>query len=113
MSLAKFLFSEKRHMLGALEWCVKDLKRTIKANPLEYIDYDGDVPVIDIRLCLDLGIPENRGGPSWTFRVGDSSFDPYHSEYCAGSFVGIDTDPEELLEELVSDVLDQAAERSA
>lgn len=95
----KFINAERENMKRALDWIVKDLQRTIKAEPIEHTEYGCDEPTIDVRLCLDPN--------GWIFRTGLVDYDPYHSEICAASCVGLETTTEELLEELLDQALDQ------
>lgn len=85
-------------IIRALTWTVRDLQRMIQKDTDEL--YDGE---IDVRLCVD--------GESWIIRHGDVSFDPYHSDLCAASFVVEDTDAETLADELMGQILAQHAER--
>lgn len=93
------LLREKPAILRALRITVKDLQRTIERDMDEL--HDGE---IDIRLCVD-------GECEWIIRTGDVSYDPYHSEYCAATLVVLDTNPDELVDELLNDILDQQGER--
>jgi hypothetical protein len=88
-------------MLQALRYIVSDLKRTMRVDPAEFTEPGEDSPAIDVRLCID---HLDRKHPSWTFRTGSVDYDPYHSEYCGASCVTPDTDAEELLSELISQI---------
>lgn len=89
-------------MLATITELIDDAVATMQAAPLEYTEHGADEPTIDIRLCVD-----NDG---WIFRTGDASFDQRHSRYCSASCIGLNTQAGELLEQLIDDVLDQAAE---
>lgn len=93
------LMACKPAIISALKYTVSDLKRMIQRDRDE--ELNGEV---DIRLCVD-------GDAKWIIRTGLVDYDPYHSEYCASSFVTQDTEVEELAEELIGQVLDQQAER--
>ncbi len=94
-----FIFSEREKMRNALRYVVSDLQRSIRVSPEDYIEFKGDTPSIAVRLCVDLD--------RWTFRVGLSDFDPYHSEVCSASCVTEDTEVDNLLEQLIEDALNQ------
>jgi hypothetical protein len=104
MKLLKFVNQERAGMLRALEHIVKDLQRSLKADPGEYTEFGADEPTIDVRLCIDLweNDPNNSSRNGWIFRTGSSDYDPYFSEYCAGLCVGLDTNAEDLLDELIN-----------
>lgn len=110
-SLDQFLKDNKSDMLENLTLIVAELKRGLSVIPSDYLEHGCDEPTIDIRLCID---PNERNGYGfdWLFRVGSSDYDPYHSRYCAGSCVGIDTSTSELLDELNEDILEQEAMQS-
>jgi hypothetical protein len=100
ITLDSFLNSEQSHMLANLEAIVKELQKDLKLSP-------DDEPTIDIRLCVDKPnelsdrcYPPNDW--TWLFRVGLSDYDPYHSDYCSASCVGLNTSPNELLEEMIN-----------
>ena len=97
-----FINSEREAMRRALDWTVKDLQRDLETSPEYYVEPGADEPSIDIRLWID--------ADSWIFRVGLSDFDPYHSAICAGSCVSLDTETDDLLEELINAALDRCAE---
>jgi hypothetical protein len=92
-TLSSFIKENQSDMLEYLTDIVATLKEDIKANPSLYEES------IDIRLCIDL---DRHSNPTWIFRIGSSDYDQVHSEYCAASSVGLDTDPVSLFEELVS-----------
>lgn len=101
MKLEAFIEANSDDMCVILADTVAELQATMAGDPDEYTDtYSGDDagPSIDVRLCIDL----TRNGGTWIFRTGLVDFDPRHSQYCAASSVGLDTDPEELLAELIS-----------
>lgn len=97
---SKFFKPDYKHMLKNLTDIVKDIKHDIELMPDEYTDYGCDEPSVAIRLCVD----DN----DWIFRTGLSDFDQRHSRYCAASSIGLDTNPSELLEDLIDQILDQA-----
>lgn len=85
-------------MLRSMEWVVKDLYTMLQRNPKDFIDGDHEEPSIDVRLCIDLDTAQ----PRYTIRRGLVSYDSYHSEFCAASYVTLDTDAVELLNELIN-----------
>jgi hypothetical protein len=100
MKLNKFISEERENMLNDLRDIVADLKKSMRISPNEYTEYGCDEPSIDVRLCVDLS--ERGDSPSWIIRTGSVDFDSYHSEFCSASCIGLSTEPEELLEELVN-----------
>lgn len=98
MKLEQFLKENQSDLLTNLTEIVADLKATMASDPKEYTEYGSDDPSIDVRLCIDLG----DGHYGWIFRTGLSDYDPYHSEYCAAASIGLDTNPEKLLAELIN-----------
>jgi hypothetical protein len=107
MNIGTFIKNNRQGMLNNLTLVVKALQDDIKTSPLEYYadEYD-EQPSIDIRLCIDLVDEDLSGRFGYIFRTGSVDFDPYHSEYCAASSVDLDTNPNELLEELLNQVLE-------
>lgn len=97
------LMRERPALRRALDWVVRDLQGYIKADPKEYIEAGCDEPSIDVRLCVD--------DDGWIFRTGLVDYDPYHSKACAASCVGSETDTDGLLDDLLTDVLDQLHDR--
>ena len=102
-TLDTFLDSERTDMLSDLTATVEELKTSMKLDPKLFTEAGCDEPSIDVRLCVDL---ERGSAPSWIIRTGSSDYDQYHSEYCSASCIGLDTDPKELLEELMNDLGD-------
>lgn len=102
MKLEQFLIENKTDMLTNLTEIVADLKATMVSDPEAYTECGNDEPLIDVRLCIDLG--DRHHG--WIFRTGLSDYDQYHSEYCAASSIGLDTNAEKLLEELINQLGD-------
>lgn len=84
----------------ALHWAVLDLQRTMEADPKEYTEPGDDGPSIDVRLCID--------ADGWILRHGSSDYDPYHSLICSASSVTPDTSADDLLEDLITQALDQS-----
>lgn len=101
-SLNTFLAENKNDILEYLTRLVAQLKSDIAACPEVFLEPGTDTPSIDIRLCIDLDTKYRS--QEWIIRTGLSDYDPYHSEYCAASCVTPDTDPSELLEELVTQI---------
>lgn len=87
----------------SLRWVISDVKRDLERNPEDHTEPGADAPSMDVRLCID--------GERFTVRTGSVDFDPYHSEICAASCIDLETDLEELTDELISAAVDQAAER--
>ena len=107
MRLEAFIAANRADMLQDLTDIVEDLKATMSADPAEYTDpyADGETPCIDVRLCVDIAESGKRAGligGEWIFRTGLVDFDPRHSQYCGASSVSPDTDAEDLLEDLLS-----------
>lgn len=107
MRLEAFITENRADMLQALTGIVEDLKDTMSADPAEYTDpyADDATPCIDVRLCVDVADTGKRAGligGNWVFRTGLVDFDPRHSQYCGASSVSPDTDAEDLLEDLLS-----------
>lgn len=100
MQLDQFIESEKCRMFDCLRDIVSDLTDTMRQNPLEYTERGCDEPSIDIRLCID--VDSNDKPVSWIFRTGDSSYDQRHSRYCSALSVHLDTDTNELLNDLIN-----------
>ena len=99
MQLDQFIESEKCYMFNNLRDIVSDLIDTMRQNPSEYTERGCDDPSIDIRLCIDV---DNDDEPStWIFRTGLSDYDQSHSRYCSASSIGIDTDVNDLLNDLI------------
>ena len=105
MTLGSFILESREQMLEHMKWIVADLQRAMLNNTEEYTEPGCDEPSIDVRLCIDRY--ERNEGWRFIFRTGLSDYDPYHSYLCAGSCVTLDTDPDELLEELLDDVFEQ------
>jgi hypothetical protein len=96
-NLKKFVDTNRADMLADLRGIIERSKMEMRAYPKDYIEPGCENPSIDIRLCIDL---ENHYG--WIFRLGSSDYDPYHSEYCGGSSIQLDTVAEDLLGDLLS-----------
>lgn len=110
--LEQFIKTEEPHLKRDLRRIIKDCKPDLKANPDLYRQHKDDTPSVDIRLCIDKPreFSERIRPPkdwSWIFRIGDASFDQYHSDYCAASCITRETRVEDLLVEMVSQVLEQ------
>lgn len=60
----------------------------------------------DVRLCVDFDGEQ----PTWIIRTGDASYDQRHSAFCGASIIDHDVNPNVVLEELIDQVCDQAAE---
>lgn len=97
MSLDQFIKQEHEHMIQHLTRIIKECQENMRIDPAYYTERGSDEPSIDIRLCIDL---ESHGGPNWIVRIGLVDYDPYFSEYCSASCIGLDTKPEDLLTEL-------------
>jgi len=104
--LDRFLEQERAEMFRDLTRIVRNLKGQMKHDLNEYIEAGTDDPSIDIRLCVDRYETKPSLPPyySWCFRTGLVDFDPSHSTYCAASSVGLETDVETLLTDLVKDL---------
>ncbi len=107
--LEQFLTDNRSDMLSELTHIVRELKPVL-------IDLNNNVPpdsnneeMIDVRLCIDRadtrhGYGDSNIGFTWIVRTGDASYDQRHSEYCGASLVGLDTDPAELLTDLINQI---------
>jgi hypothetical protein len=98
-TLQAFIDGEYQYLMYDITVIVKDLKDQIRDNPDWYIESGTDEPWIDIRLCVDLN---SHDGANWVFRTGDPSYDQRHSQFCSSGSIGLDTDPKDLLDELIS-----------
>jgi hypothetical protein len=103
--IVSFLEANRADMLQDLKEIVRDLKDTMLDNPEEYTDYGCDEPSIDVRLCIDT---DRNDCITWIIRTGSSDYDQYHSDFCAASCIGLDTDVKELLNDLINDIMDQS-----
>lgn len=124
MNLQEFINTEREYMLRNLTLIVRGLQASMRLDPDEYTEHNDDEPSVDIRLCIDMNIPDHEStangcteecracqgeaDPSWIFRTGDVSFDPAHSEFCAASCVSLATKPEKLLAELIGQIEDDS-----
>lgn len=107
-ALDRFITEERSSMLKTLKGIVRDCKAQIKRDPRSYVDESG-VPSIDVRLCIDhigavprlAAFPDDLG---WEFKTGLVDYDQTHSDYCAASCIGLDSDAGELLESLINDI---------
>ncbi len=109
LELNAFLAVARPEILRHLKSLVRHMIQEIKANPDLYIGDGDEEPSIDVRLCVDKPkeLSSRVHPPShwtWVVHTGSSDYDTYHSDYCAGSSVGIDTDAEELVSELIGDL---------
>jgi hypothetical protein len=102
--LELFIKENREDMLTDLTDIVKDLKEAMQSDPEEYTDYGCEDPSIDVRLCIDL----DRSKDSWIIRTGSSDYDQYHSDFCAASCIGLDTDAKKLLQELIDSVIEDS-----
>ncbi len=100
--LDTFIVDNEKDMLANLESIVNELQTEIRANPSWYLEPGCDEPTIDVRLCIDLTERYGVTTPTWVIRVGLVDYDQYHSEYCAASCVGLETDVSKLLSELIN-----------
>lgn len=99
MQLNEFIKVNKIDMLTDLNNIIREYKEDLINNPNEYTELGCDEPTIDIRLCIDL---DSHGDPNWLFRIGLVDYDPYFSEYCAASCIGLDSDASGLFSYLVN-----------
>lgn len=97
--LEKFLEEQKPFMLKDISQIVQSAKARMEIDPNEYTENGCDEPTIDVRLCIDL---ERGDEPTWIIRVGLVDYDPYHSDFCSASCIGLNTNVSELLEELIN-----------
>lgn len=111
--LGSFIEENRADMLINLTSTVRSIQKEMGFEPEEFTE-DGSCgePSIEIRLCIDLN-RFNRSSryrrESWIFRIGISDYDPFHSQFCGASCIGLDTDPKELLANLIDQVLEQEA----
>lgn len=97
--LMQVIRDNRNGMLRAMRFTVSDLQATLERNPEEYTEPGTDEPAIDIRLCIDPG--------RYIIRTGLSDYDLYHSRICAASCVTLETEAEELLNELIEEAENQ------
>jgi hypothetical protein len=100
MKLENFIKTNKSDMLNDLINVVKNEKVWLKDN----IHDCGEIPSIDIRLCIDLEDDGESG--TWIFRTGLSRYDQKHSKYCAASIIDFDTNAMSLLTDLINQIED-------
>jgi hypothetical protein len=100
MQLEQFINEEHANLLEELTLVVKRLQAYMQHMPDDYTEHGEDTPAIDVRLCID----PFEESYTWIVRTGLVDFDPYHSEHCVASCVGLDTKPKELLEQLLGDL---------
>lgn len=93
--LESFIHSNRADMLAELSYYVKDCQ--------EHLEPGTD---IDVRLCIDFAGDRS----TWLFRTGSVDYDQWHSTFCGASSIGLDTDTEELLEDLINQCLEQGFE---
>lgn len=65
---------------------------------------------IDVRLCIET--EDSMSGDAWTWiiRSGDASFDQRHSPLCGASSIDRNTKCESVIEDLINQCCDQAAD---
>jgi hypothetical protein len=69
----------------------------------------GEIQEIDVRLCIDF----DNETPSWVVRSGLSDYDQTHSELCGASSINRHSKIVNVLEDLLTQVTDQAAYQCA
>ncbi len=101
--LDTFIEKEKSFMRENLLGIVEHYKVWMRKDPKLFIDEISgqDEASIDIRLCIDL---DESGHGSWIFRTGDSSYDQRHSQYCAADCIGLETNVDNLLNDLINQI---------
>lgn len=107
--LPRFLEQERANMLEDLTFRCFSARQDMQRDPKEYTDPGCDEPSIDVRLCIDRhevkpGLPVHY---AWCFRTGLSDFDQMHSNWCAASSIGIGTEPRDLLNDLLNEVMNR------
>lgn len=99
--LYEFIEENRVDMLQDLTDIIKSFQDDMRAGPHYFYKYDNqETPSIDIRLCIDLST--KYFATSWVFRTGLADYDLIHSYYCAASCITLETDPSELLNELIN-----------
>lgn len=98
IDLDSFILTEYTRILSHLKVVVKVCCAEIKRDPLLYVDDNHDIPSIDVRLCID---STKHGSFEWIIRTGTVDYDEWHSDFCSGSFIGLETMPAILLERLI------------
>lgn len=100
--LAEFIKDNRADMLAELTKVVGSLKASMELDPIAFREpFDAeDQPHADVRLCIDIN--HCSFGGTWIIRTGLVDYDQFHSEYCAAGSIGLDTDPADLLEDLIS-----------
>jgi hypothetical protein len=78
-----------------LKSSLRDIKKSIAVGERD----------IDVRLCIDF----DDGSPSWIMRSGLADYDPRHSELCGASSIHRKSNLDNVLEDLLTQVTDQAA----
>lgn len=109
--LEQFIKREQSHMLKDLKCLIKHGKAQIRQNHSLYKENADSEPTIDVRLCVDKihATPHLAAFPEdfeWLFRTGHADYDQRHSEHCRASCIGLESDAESLLTELVSQLLE-------
>jgi hypothetical protein len=97
--LEEFIRANRADMLTDLADIVACLKEDMAADPALYTEHGADSPSIDVRLCVDINHCRDSG--TWIIRTGSADYDPRHSEYCSSGAISPDTDPNDLLDDLI------------
>ena len=97
--LQRFIEHSRDDILKDLAGIVAELKPVMESSPALYTEYGANSPSIDVRLCIDL---DGARGGTWIIRIGSVDYDQRHSEYCGAASIGVDDDPTEILNDLIS-----------
>ena len=88
---------------------LSEIKRIISESPKPIEDSE-DSDYLDVRLCIETEDSNYADAFTWIIRIGDSSYDQRHSPICGATSVNRDSNPVKVLEDLINQCCDQAAE---
>ena len=91
----------RAEMLSKLTSLIEEKQNWIRTRPQDFKEFPEDVPMIDIRLCVERAA---EGAFNWSFHTGPADFDQRHTRYCGAAAISLQTVPEPLLNELLEQV---------